>query len=335
MKSTLIAAAAAAALGARHAAAHATFQALWIDGTDFISLPPNPCARLPLSNSPVTNVMSNDIRCNAGTRPVSAKCAVPAGSTVAVEMHQQPNDRSCRQEAIGGAHHGPVAVYLSKVSDATKADGSAPWFKIFEDSWAKNSAGRSGDDDFWGTKDLNSCCGKMSVPIPSDLAPGDYLLRAEALALHSAGSSGGGQFYMTCYQLSITGTGTRTPAGVSLPGAYSASDPGILVNIHGSMSSYKPPGPAVIQGGTTKRAGSACVGCEQTCTPGSGPAGTATQAPQPQPTGGDGGSGPAPAPTGCTAQLYGQCGGTGWTGCTACASGSCVRLNDHYSQCVA
>ncbi|RYP74425.1 hypothetical protein DL770_007607 [Monosporascus sp. CRB-9-2] len=326
MKSTLIAAAAAAALGARQAAAHATFQALWYGAQ---------CARLPLSNSPVTNVMSNDIRCNAGTRPVGAKCVVPAGSTVTVEMHQQPNDRSCSQEAIGGAHHGPVAVYLSKVDDATKADGSAPWFKIFEDSWAKNSAGGSGDDDFWGTKDLNTCCGKMSVPIPSDLAAGDYLLRAEALALHTAGGSGGAQFYMTCYQLSITGTGSRTPAGVSLPGAFSASDPGILVNIHAPMSSYKAPGPAVIQGGTTKRAGSACVGCEQTCTPGSGPSGTVTQAPQPQPTGGDGGSGPGPAPTGCTAQLYGQCGGIGWAGCMACASGSCVKLNDHYSQCQA
>ncbi|RYP77391.1 hypothetical protein DL771_001186 [Monosporascus sp. 5C6A] len=296
---TLIAAAAATALGARQAAAHATFQALWYGGQ---------CARLPLSNSPVTNVMSNDIRCNVGTRPVGAKCAVPAGSTVTVEMHQQPNDRSCAQEAIDGAHHGPVAVYLSKVDDATKADGSAPW----------------------RTKDLNTCCGKMSVPIPSDLAAGDYLLRAEALALHTAGGSGGAQFYLTCYQLSVTGTGSRTPAGVSLPGAFSASDPSITVDIHRAMSSYKAPGPAVIQGGTTKRAGSACVVCGQTCKPGSGPSGTATQAPQPQPTGGDGGSGPGPAPTGCTAQLYGQCGGIGER-----ASGSCVKLNDYYSQCQA
>lgn len=46
------------------------------------------CARLPLSNSPVTDVLSNDIRCNAGTSPASAKCTVPAGSTVTVEMHQ-------------------------------------------------------------------------------------------------------------------------------------------------------------------------------------------------------------------------------------------------------
>lgn len=53
-----------------------------------------------------------------------------------VEMHQQPGDRSCSNEAIGGAHYGPVMVYLSKVADASTADGSAGWFKIFQDTWS-------------------------------------------------------------------------------------------------------------------------------------------------------------------------------------------------------
>ena len=38
-------------------------------------------------------------------------------------MHQQPGDRNCANEAIGGAHHGPVIIYMSKVSDATTNDG--------------------------------------------------------------------------------------------------------------------------------------------------------------------------------------------------------------------
>lgn len=190
-------------------AGHATFQDLWVDGVDQISLPraPSPschqqlttpnkatCARLPLSNNPVTSVTSADIACNAGTSPVASKCAVNAGSTVTVEMHQQPGDRSCSSEAIGGAHYGPVQVYMAKVSDSSTAVGSsASWFKVFADTWA--SKGASGSDDAWGTKDLNACCGRMNVKIPSDIAPGDYLLRAEALALHAAGSSGGAQFY--------------------------------------------------------------------------------------------------------------------------------------------
>jgi hypothetical protein len=93
------------------------------------------CARVPTSNSPVTSVSSTAFRCN-GRSGVPGKCTVAAGQTVTVEMHQQPGDRSCTNEAIGGAHYGPVIVYMSKVPDATTADGSTGWFKIFQDTWA-------------------------------------------------------------------------------------------------------------------------------------------------------------------------------------------------------
>lgn len=33
-----------------------------------------------------------------------------AGDAVTVEMHQQPGDRSCANEAIGGDHYGPINV---------------------------------------------------------------------------------------------------------------------------------------------------------------------------------------------------------------------------------
>ncbi|KAL7271519.1 hypothetical protein RUND412_005719 [Rhizina undulata] len=39
--------------------------------------------------------------------------------------------------------------------------------------------------------------------------------------------------------------------------------------------------------------------------------------------------------TGATQSKYGQCGGIGWTGATACVSGTtCTVLNDYYSQCL-
>lgn len=155
------------------------------------------CARLPQSNSPVTSVTSNDIRCNASPNKASSKCSVVAGQKVTVEMHQQAGDRSCATQAIGGNHYGPVMVYLSKVADSSTADGSSGWFKIFQDTWAPANQG-SGDNDYWGNKDLNTCCGRMDVKIPSDIPAGDYLLRAETIALHTAASSGGAQFYMTC-----------------------------------------------------------------------------------------------------------------------------------------
>ncbi|POS69619.1 glycosylhydrolase family 61-5 [Diaporthe helianthi] len=263
-------AALATALAAKNVVAHATFQQLWVDGTDYDTS----CARIPLSNSPVQDVTSKDMACNAGTSPVASKCDVPAGSTVTVEMHQQPNDRSCSNEAIGGAHYGPVLVYMAAVDDAASAEGAdAAWFKVFQDTWS--SGGASGSDDNWGTKDLNTCCGKMDVPIPKDLAPGDYLLRAEAIALHAAGSAGGAQFYMTCYQISVSGDGTATAETVSIPGAYKAADPGVEINIYQAMAEYVAPGPAVYAGGSEKIAGSECTNCESTCAPGDGPAATA------------------------------------------------------------
>lgn len=212
-------------------------------------------------------------------------------------------------------------MYLSKVPDASTADGTTTgWFKIFEDSWSKNPNGQVGDDDNWGTRDLNACCGKMDVKIPSDIPSGDYLLRAEALALHTAGQAGGAQFYISCYQITVEGGGNANPATVRFPGAYSASHPGIQVNIHGPLSNYVAPGPEVYSGGTIKTAGSGCTGCESTCKVGSSPTATAPGSGGSPGGGGSGDGGGAPG--GCTVQPYGQCGGNGYTGCTQCAVSS-------------
>ena len=44
---------------------------------------------------------------------------------------------------------------------------------------------------------------------------------------------------------------------------------------------------------------------------------------------------PAPAPTGELAERWGQCGGNGWAGPTACvAPWTCTKVNDWYSQCL-
>lgn len=140
MKSTIFAV--VAALSASRVASHAIFQDLWINGVD----QGETCVRMPTSNNPLTDVTNNNIRCNINRGAVAGRCAVKAGDTVSVEMHQQIGDRSCtlsslQPPAIGGAHWGPVHAYLSKVSDARTADGSTPWFKIFANTWSPANNG--------------------------------------------------------------------------------------------------------------------------------------------------------------------------------------------------
>jgi cellulase len=167
-------------------------------------------------------------------------------------------------------------AYLTKVPDSTTADGSTGWFKIYQNGWASKPGAGSADDDYWGVKDMNACCGKVDVLVPTDIAPGDYLLRAEVIALHTQPA----QLYMSCYQLTISGNGTATPETVKFPGAYSSKDPGIAFQIHQKQSTYIVPGPSVYAGGVSQTPGSKCSGgCQATCTAGKGPTGTALVGP--------------------------------------------------------
>lgn len=87
----------------------------------------------------------------------------------------------------------------------------------------------------------------VDVTIPADTPDGEYLLRVEQIALHLAQTAGGAQFYLACSQIQVTGGGSGTPSPlVALPGAYSSSDPGILVDLNAiSPDEYQPPGPEV------------------------------------------------------------------------------------------
>jgi cellulase len=47
---------------------------------------------------------------------------------------------------------------------------------------------------------------------------------------------------MSCYTLKVTGGGSTSPSTVKLPGAYTATDPGILFDLYSSFTSYTIPG---------------------------------------------------------------------------------------------
>ena len=314
-------AALAIAAASQLAAAHTTVWSISVNGKDagvgnkaggYIDSPP--------SNSPVTDVSSSDVTCNVAGVKASKSVTVKGGDKIAFQWwHNGPDD-----DVIDLSHKGPIMVY------ASKAGSSYSWTKLWED-------GLSGGK--WAVEklvagDYNGKKGQHEMTLPN-LAPGDYVLRPELIGLHEGNRKGGAQLYMECVHVKVEGSGTAAlPAGVSFPGAYKADDAGILFDIYSGKTSYPIPGPKVWSGAGGAAAEAAPAAPVTTKAPAApvntkAPAGTtlATVA-KPAPTAG-GSSGAA------TAQAYGQCGGQGFSGPTACASGyTCKKQNDYYSQCI-
>lgn len=88
-----------------------------------------------------------------------------------------------------------------------------------------------------------------TVPLPKNLAPGNYVIRHEIIALHLATTFGKAEFYPSCSQIKVGGSGTGVPNSnelVTFPGGYSDSDPGIYdPNVFDPSAPYVFPGPPV------------------------------------------------------------------------------------------
>lgn len=143
---------------------------------------------------------------------------------------------------------------------------------------------------------------------------------------------------MECVHIKVTGSGSASlPAnGVSFPGAYKATDAGILFNIYSGFTSYPIPGPKLWNGASAAAAATtpaavtskAAASTPTAAAPTSTTLATVTK-PTATPVAGSGSDSVA------TAQKWAQCGGKGYAGATACASGSkCTFQNDYYSQCL-
>ncbi|KAF3008685.1 hypothetical protein E8E13_009266 [Curvularia kusanoi] len=209
------------------ASAHQNFHQFWVnDETPGYQVG----VRMPPSNSPVTDVTSDDMACNVGGSKVpSGVKTVPAaeGDTIKVQWDNT-------------GHPGPITHFLyGPVDDASQATGiGAGWFKIDE---------LDQKDGKWANEIMQGANSTHEFKLPTGLATGEYLLRSEMLALHASQTLGGGQFYMGCAQLKITGTGTKGACGptISIPGAYKAEDKDIYIpDFYNGFdaSSYKAPG---------------------------------------------------------------------------------------------
>ncbi|KAG9121201.1 hypothetical protein FRC07_002949 [Ceratobasidium sp. 392] len=305
------------------ATAHTIFQELYVNGVSAGHLTG---IRHPSYNGPVLDVSTNDIICNGGVNPLvtpfdKTVIDVPAGATITHEWHHGLNGRDTSDAAdpIEISH----LVYLAKVPDATQESVTGlKWFKIAED-------GRDADG-VWGVNRLYNTGGKATAVIPKCIPSGNYFLRAEIIALHGASSYPGAQFYVECAQINVTGGGSASPATVSFPGAYSGTDPGILVNIYyPPLTNYTIPGPRPFTCDGSSATTAPVTSTTKAATTSTTKATTTTTTTKASATT----SSAAPTSTGTVAK-YGQCGGIGWTGATVCVSGStCTKINDYYYQC--
>jgi hypothetical protein len=204
------------------------------------------------SHGPVQDVTSSQIRCYE----LSPGTGAPKTQTVAagdkVGFRVDPNIQ----------HPGPLQFYLAKVPSGSKAsswagDGNV-WFKIYQDGPGFTSSGLT-----WPTQGStqNNGPSTVNVTIPSCIAPGMSILllssvqelKAQPRGLPSSsrthrsslcrttGRRSGNyhqvtdtldlnmlmksQFYISCGQLTVTGSGTKTFSGVAFPGAYKVSYP--------------------------------------------------------------------------------------------------------------
>ncbi|CAE6514569.1 unnamed protein product [Rhizoctonia solani] len=206
-------------------------------------------------NGPIEDVTSIDIQCNKGAVPAALIATAAAGSKVALSvdlfLFTSPNLVLIPVFVSNWtdwptSHIGPVITYLAKApSDITQwsPGNDKVWFKIDE-------AGL--DNGKWAATDvLLSQNGLWTVTIPQSLQPGQYLMRHEIIALHGAQNYPGAQFYPSCIQFEITGSGSALPNDsdlVSFPGAYSGTDPGVKYNPYAGATTYPIPGPPVWDG---------------------------------------------------------------------------------------
>jgi len=221
----------ATAISARLVAGHAYVWGISINGKDMgRGDAEGSYIRKVFNNDPVKNVKSNDLTCNRNKGPAARSLEVKAGDKVTIEWaHNTRGD-----EVIADSHKGPVQVYMAP----TASNGNGPvWVKVESKGFVN---GR------WATDELKANKGKHSFTVPA-VAPGNYLIRPEIIALHEGQNVGGAQFYMACIQVKVAGgAGKPLPAGIPLPGAYSANDPGIQFNVYAKQNQkYVAPGGAI------------------------------------------------------------------------------------------
>ncbi|KAG4025968.1 hypothetical protein MFRU_047g00320 [Monilinia fructicola] len=208
---------------------------------------------------------SGDIICAKDAKNAALSAKIAAGQTIEFQWSKWPE-----------SHHGPILTYLASCKgDCKTVDKTTlEFFKIDE-------AGLLDDTTLpgtWASDKLIATNNTWTSTIPADIAPGQYVVRHEIIALHSAGSANGAQNYVQCINLDISGSGTATPAGTLGEKLYTPTDKGILVTIYEKLT-YVIPGPPLYKaGGAGTGSGSSAPAASVAPTSAAAPASTSAPA---------------------------------------------------------
>ncbi|KAF5346454.1 hypothetical protein D9756_010023 [Leucocoprinus leucothites] len=229
-------------LAAASAYAHGFVADLNIAGKDYQGNKPggqgNPSVIRQVSeNSPVKGADNPDLNCGMSAKPASLNANANPGDTISFDWKAGAGDSNWPHNT------GPMLTYMASCGDTTcdKFDSTqAKWFKIQQVAY--DSSGK------WAQAALMTGA-PADITLPSNIAPGNYLIRHEVISLQNAISKGGAEFYPSCSQLTVGGNGNGKPQDselVSFPGAYHDDDPGIYVpNVYNGKIDYQFPGPPI------------------------------------------------------------------------------------------
>ncbi|KAK7728953.1 hypothetical protein SLS57_002185 [Botryosphaeria dothidea] len=189
------------------------------------------------------------INCHDDAKAAPIYMEAAAGSDIEIAWGTPGSNPS----AWPDSHKGPILTYMAPCggADATGdctslAVGDLAWTKVYQTGLLT-----PGDTSaqVWATDKLISE-NKTTVTIPSSLAPGNYVLRNEIIALHAGGEVNGPQNYPQCYNVKVTGSGSgKLTDGVKGVELYKPED--TVFNIYANIDSYPFPGPELWSGASS------------------------------------------------------------------------------------
>lgn len=190
-----------------------------------------------------------DIICHLNARNANGNAPVEAGDFLTFQWNGWPE-----------SHHGPIVTYMAYCGQ--DADACMRAEKTELEFFGVDAVGLIDPSatlnkyysafGIWATDILIHTNHTYTVQVPPTLAPGNYVVRHEIIALHYALKSDlGPQHYPQCVDVMVSGGGTEVPEGVFGTELYGrpGDEGGLKYDIsQDPLPPYTIPGPGLVEG---------------------------------------------------------------------------------------